>query len=51
VHEGERVGRGQTYGMIRFGSRVDTYLPPGSRVLVDVGQRMVGAETVLAELP
>jgi len=36
-------------GMIRFGSRVDTYLPPGSRVLVDVGQRMVGAETVLAE--
>jgi len=51
VHAGERVGRGQTYGMIRFGSRVDTYLPPGSRVLVDVGQRMVGAETVLAELP
>ena len=43
--------RGQTYGMIRFGSRVDTYFPPNSRVLVDVGQRTVGAETVLAELP
>ena len=51
VHRGEQLQRGQTYGMIRFGSRVDTYLPPGSRVLVDVGQRMVGAESVLAELP
>lgn len=47
----EQVARGQTYGMIRFGSRVDVYLPPGSRVLVDVGQRTIGAETVLAELP
>lgn len=51
VGQGEEVARGQTYGMIRFGSRVDTYLPAGSRVLVEVGQRMVGAETVLAELP
>ncbi|MGZ4532510.1 MAG: phosphatidylserine decarboxylase [Mycobacteriaceae bacterium] len=51
VAEGEHIERGQTYGMIRFGSRVDTYLPPNSRVLVDVGQRTVGAETVLAELP
>lgn len=49
--EGGRTVRGATYGLIRFGSRVDTYLPVGSRVLVDVGQRMVGAETVLAELP
>ncbi|MEO9220700.1 MAG: phosphatidylserine decarboxylase, partial [Mycobacteriaceae bacterium] len=51
VQQGQPLQRGQTYGMIRFGSRVDTYLPPGSRVLVDVGQRMVGAESVLAELP
>jgi len=51
VAQGEQLGRGQTYGMIRFGSRVDTYLPAGSRILVDIGQRMVGAETVLAELP
>ncbi len=51
VTQGEQLGRGQTYGMIRFGSRVDTYLPAGSRILVDIGQRMVGAETVLAELP
>ncbi len=51
VEQGEQLQRGQTYGMIRFGSRVDTYLPPGSQILVDVGQHMVGAETVLAELP
>jgi len=51
IQQGEQVRRGQTYGMIRFGSRVDTYLPTGSRILVDVGQRMVGAESVLAELP
>ena len=49
--EGDRTERGATYGLIRFGSRVDTYLPVGSRLLVDVGQRMVGGETVLAELP
>lgn len=48
---GARLARGETYGMIRFGSRVDTYLPEGSRVLVGLGQRTVGAETVLAELP
>lgn len=48
---GDQVAIGQTYGLIRFGSRLDTYLPPGSRVLVRPGQRAVGAETVLAELP
>ncbi|GDY30235.1 phosphatidylserine decarboxylase [Gandjariella thermophila] len=51
VGEGEKVGVGQTYGLIRFGSRVDLYLPTGSRVLVEPGQRTVGGETVLAELP
>lgn len=51
VGPGDTVTRGATYGLIRFGSRVDTYLPTGSRVLVDVGQRTVGAESVLAELP
>ena len=45
------MAAGQTYGLIRFGSRVDTYLPPGSRVVVAVGQRAVGGETVLAQLP
>jgi phosphatidylserine decarboxylase len=51
VGAGERVDAGQTYGLIRFGSRVDLYLPPGSRLLVEPGQRTIGGETVVAELP
>jgi phosphatidylserine decarboxylase len=51
VHPGNEVAAGETYGLIRFGSRVDTYLPAGSRVAVAVGQRTIGGETVLAELP
>ena len=51
LRPGAEVAAGETYGLIRFGSRVDTYLPPGSRVAVAVGQRTVGGETVLAELP
>lgn len=51
VAEGDKVSAGATYGLIRFGSRVDLYVPPGSRVLVEPGQRTIGGETVLAELP
>ena len=51
VAEGDKVVAGATYGLIRFGSRVDLYLPAGSRVLVEPGQRTVGGETVVAELP
>jgi phosphatidylserine decarboxylase len=51
VGEGDKVSAGATYGLIRFGSRVDVYLPEGSRVLVEPGQRTIGGETVLAELP
>jgi phosphatidylserine decarboxylase len=51
VAEGDKAVAGSTYGLIRFGSRVDTYVPLGSRVLVEAGQHTVGAETVLAELP
>jgi phosphatidylserine decarboxylase len=51
VAPGDGLRIGQTYGLIRFGSRVDVYLPPGSRVLVRPGQRTVGGETVLGELP
>jgi phosphatidylserine decarboxylase len=47
---GDKVGIGDTYGLIRFGSRLDTYLPDRSTVLVEPGQRAVGGETVLAEL-
>lgn len=51
VAEGDKVEVGSTYGLIRFGSRVDIYVPVGSRVLVEPGQRTIGGETVLAELP
>lgn len=51
VGAGDTLAIGDTYGLIRFGSRLDTYLPAGSRPLVIVGQRAVGGETVLAELP
>ncbi len=48
--EGDTVGVGQRFGLIRFGSRVDVYLPPDGRALVAVGQRAVAGETVLADL-
>jgi phosphatidylserine decarboxylase len=47
---GDKLSIGDTYGLIRFGSRLDTYLPPGTEPLVRQGQRAVGGETVLAEL-
>nr|WP_253647884.1 phosphatidylserine decarboxylase [Williamsia deligens] len=47
---GDRVELGETYGLIRFGSRVDVYLPAGTEHSVLPGQRAVGAETVLARL-
>ncbi|KAB2851747.1 MAG: phosphatidylserine decarboxylase [Hyphomicrobiaceae bacterium] len=50
LREGDSVSIGERYGLIRFGSRVDTYLPPGRGALVAVGQRAVGGETVLADL-
>lgn len=48
--EGETVGVGQRIGLIRFGSRVDIYLPAGKTALVAVGQRAIGGETVFADL-
>ena len=51
VTVGDKVTIGDTYGLIRFGSRLDTYLPAGSNVLVTTGQRSLAGETVLAELP
>jgi len=47
---GDTLGVGQRFGLIRFGSRVDIYLPPGKSALVSVGQRAVAGETVLADL-
>nr|WP_264071679.1 phosphatidylserine decarboxylase [Mycolicibacterium komossense] len=51
VNVGDKVALGDTYGLIRFGSRLDTYLPEGANLLVSVGQRAVAGETVIAELP
>jgi len=48
---GDRVERGRRYGLIRFGSRVDVYLPPGSSVEVRLGELTRAGETVLGELP
>ncbi|TLM69001.1 MAG: phosphatidylserine decarboxylase family protein [Deltaproteobacteria bacterium] len=48
---GDRLERGRRYGLIRFGSRVDVYLPPGTRIAVRLGQLTVAGETILGELP
>lgn len=47
---GDQLERGQRYGMIRFGSRVDVYLPAALSTLVSVGQRTCAGETPLAQL-
>jgi phosphatidylserine decarboxylase len=46
---GQKAKAGEIYGLIRFGSRVDIFLPPGVNPLVCVGQRMIGGETVIAD--
>ncbi|WP_099184542.1 phosphatidylserine decarboxylase [Mycobacterium kansasii] len=51
AHVGDKLSIGDTYGLIRFGSRLDTYLPPGAEPVVREGQRAIAGETVLAELP
>jgi phosphatidylserine decarboxylase len=51
VKAGDKLQMGDTYGLIRYGSRLDTYLPAGANVLVTTGQRALAGETVLAELP
>jgi phosphatidylserine decarboxylase len=48
--EGRRVLTGERYGLIRFGSRTDVYLPPGVQPQVVVGQKAIGGETVIADL-
>ncbi len=51
AREGQILATGERFGIIRFGSRTDLYLPEGCAPLVSVGQRMIGGETVIAELP
>ena len=50
IKPGQTVAVGERFGHIRFGSRTDLFLPPGARLLVATGQRMIGGETVMAEL-
>lgn len=49
AQESDVVTTGQRYGIIRFGSRVDLYLPAGVQPLVVLGQTMIGGETVIAD--
>jgi phosphatidylserine decarboxylase len=51
VRPGDTLRRGQRYGFIRFGSRVDLYLPPESRIKVTIGEKVGATSTVVAELP
>lgn len=50
VHEGQEMEAGERFGLIRFGSRCDVYLPKGSVAQVAVGQSAIAGETVLADL-
>jgi phosphatidylserine decarboxylase len=50
AREGQALGAGERFGMIRFGSRLDVYLPEGAASLVAVGQTAIAGETVLADL-
>jgi phosphatidylserine decarboxylase len=47
---GDKLALGETYGLIRFGSRLDTYFPADADVLVEIGQRAIAGETPLAAL-
>jgi phosphatidylserine decarboxylase len=51
VGKGDRLSRGDRYGFIRFGSRVDVYLPPGSTPRVAIGDKVSATSTVIARLP
>ena len=50
VREGETIGVGDRFGLIRFGSRLDVYLPDSIRVMVGVGATAIAGETVLADV-
>jgi phosphatidylserine decarboxylase len=47
---GDVVSRGERFGIMKFGSRIDLFLPPSARLLVKVGDRVVGGETPIATL-
>jgi phosphatidylserine decarboxylase len=51
VREGEQLARGQRVGLMKFGSRMDVFLPMDAELLVNVGEHVVGGETVLGRIP
>ena len=51
ISERERAIRGERFGLIRFGSRMDTFLPIGTKIRVTVGDRVKGGATIIGELP
>lgn len=51
ARSGQRLARGERYGFIRFGSRVDLYLPSGARPIAAVGDKVYATESILAMLP
>ncbi len=50
VKEGDQVTQGQEFGFIKFGSRIDIYLPLDAEICVNIGDKPVGSETVIAKL-
>jgi phosphatidylserine decarboxylase len=51
VEKGDSVERGHRFGMIRFGSRMDVYLPPNTQIQARLGQKAYGGQTILGYLP
>jgi phosphatidylserine decarboxylase len=51
VKRGDTLARGQRYGFIRFGSRVDVYLPLDARMITSIGDKVSATTSALAELP
>ena len=49
ANEGQAIGAGERFGLIRFGSRLDVYLPDGTKPLVSVGQTAIAGETIVAD--
>ena len=50
IHEGQQVNKGEIFGLIRFGSRCDVWLPVGSIPQISMGQTMISGETILTDL-
>lgn len=51
VHKGDEVIRGERFGLIRFGSRVDIYLPEKTQLVIQLGQKVYGGQSILGFLP